>query len=234
MIKSGKHLSGSLRVILIATAVLLLQLNIPVFTAFQSSWSADICLNKVQQPTNTWENFQTLVKSASENVNRLVTGLNTDKLVAMAKSHSSAKSFKIVKVESKRTTANHLNWPVIGRISSGYGMRRHPVTYRRSFHNGIDIKAKRGTSITAPADGVVVSAGRAGLLGRMVKIRTAKGLNLYFGHMYRIKCKKGQKIKCGQLIGTVGSSGRATGPHLHFSVKSGRNYINPTTYLPSK
>jgi murein DD-endopeptidase MepM/ murein hydrolase activator NlpD len=113
-------------------------------------------------------------------------------------------------------------------------MRRHPVTTRRSFHNGIDIKAKRGTVIRAPEDGLVVSAGRAGLLGRMVKIKTAKGAYLYFGHMHRIKCKRGQKVSRGQVIGTVGSSGRATGPHLHFSVKLSGKYVNPMKYLPRR
>jgi murein DD-endopeptidase MepM/ murein hydrolase activator NlpD len=113
-------------------------------------------------------------------------------------------------------------------------MRRHPVTKKRSFHNGIDIKAKKGTNIVCPTDGVVVSAGYAGLLGRLVKIRTADGKVLYFGHMHKIKCSKGQRVKRGSVIGTVGRSGRATGPHLHFSVRSSGQYMDPMKYLAAR
>jgi murein DD-endopeptidase MepM/ murein hydrolase activator NlpD len=142
-----------------------------------------------------------------------------------------AKTFKIVKVKSKRTASKYMDWPVNGQISSAFGMRRHPVTTLRSFHNGIDIKARRGTNIVAPAAGIVITAGRAGLLGRMVKIKTYSGKYLYFGHLQKISCKKGDKIKSGQVIGTVGASGRATGPHLHFSIKCSGKYLNPIKYL---
>jgi murein DD-endopeptidase MepM/ murein hydrolase activator NlpD len=65
----------------------------------------------------------------------------------------------------------------------------------------------------------------------MVKLRTSTGQHLYFGHMQKILCKKGDRVKKGQVLGTVGSSGRATGPHLHFSVKSSGKFINPTRLL---
>ncbi len=148
----------------------------------------------------------------------------------LKKSQKDGRSFRIVSINSKHSATKH-NWPVKGAISSGFGMRRHPVTRRNSFHNGIDIKARQGTSINSPAEGVVVSAGRAGLMGRMVKLRTRAGKILYFGHLHKIKCKKGDQIKRGQLLGTVGSSGRATGPHLHFSVVSAGRFINPLKYL---
>lgn len=226
MHSSNHQFSISQRLLLIVAGLLLLQLNVPVSRDFCSSLSADCSFRPAPKTLNFWQGIRTIFASHHEKLEKLGT-----EILAHA-DHSKAKSFKIVKVESKKTTAaKPFVWPVKGRISSGFGMRRHPVTFVRSFHNGIDIKARRGTSIVAPIDGVVVSAGRAGLLGRMVKIKTSKGLYLYFGHLQKISCKKGQKISRGQLIGTVGASGRATGPHLHFSVKVNRKYANPMNYL---
>ncbi|GAB4276080.1 MAG: hypothetical protein Kow0029_17740 [Candidatus Rifleibacteriota bacterium] len=232
-LKNQSHFSNSLRLAMLVLAIVLLQLNVPVYTAFNNSWSADFCYKKPSEPTaNTWQSFKFLACLAKSHIE---SGLGKTmylggKFADFAKKHE-FKSYRIIKVTSKKTFESKLLWPLKGRISSGFGMRRHPVTSRRSFHNGIDIKAKRGTKIVSPADGVVVSAGRAGLLGRMVKIQTAGGLTLYFGHMQKICCKKGQRISRGQIIGTVGSSGRATGPHLHFSVKANGSYANPLDYL---
>jgi murein DD-endopeptidase MepM/ murein hydrolase activator NlpD len=207
---SNNHFSTPIRLILIISALLMLQFNVPVARSYCSSFSADCTFRPASPKLDFWQSF-------AEAQKQVETG----------------KSFKIVKVESKKTvvSAQKFSWPVKGRISSGFGMRRHPVTYVRSFHNGIDIKAQRGTKIVAPVDGMVVSAGRAGLLGRMVKIKTRDGQFLYFGHLQKISCKKGQQVTRGQAIGTVGSSGRATGPHLHFSVKVNRKYANPLNYL---
>ncbi|MBP5468179.1 MAG: M23 family metallopeptidase, partial [Candidatus Riflebacteria bacterium] len=79
--------------------------------------------------------------------------------------------------------------------------------------------------------GVVVDTGWAGALGRMGKIKTQSGYTLCFGHLSKIKCIVGQKISKGQIIGNVGSSGRATGPHLHFTVYYKGDYMNPVKYL---
>ncbi len=156
------------------------------------------------------------------------------------------RSFRIVAVHSSRPgerlrpapalarlPATTLLWPVQGRISSGYGMRHHPITRRRSFHPAIDILARPGTPVIAPTDGVVTCVGRAGGMGRMVKIRTTSGLTLYFGHLSAYRCAVGQRIRRGQLLGLVGSTGRSTGPHLHFSVMRAGRSVNPLTLLPA-
>lgn len=225
--------SNPVRVFLVVVSLLLLQINVPTAMPFYSAFSADFTFNA---RTRVWQSLQCALASARLHFHEIKQGvaLIHDEKVLPA-TQAPAKTYKIVKVESKKTTApTSFQWPVKGHISSGFGMRRHPVTYVRSFHNGIDIRAKKGTEILSPADGIVLSAGRAGLLGNMVKIKTDKGLSLYFGHMHKIKCKKGQKISRGQLIGTVGSSGRATGPHLHFSVKADGKYANPVKYLPTR
>ncbi|MDD3000600.1 MAG: M23 family metallopeptidase [Candidatus Riflebacteria bacterium] len=146
------------------------------------------------------------------------------------------KKWKIVKIETKKITDNRPCWPVKGKVTSPFGMRLHPVSKVNRFHRGIDIRAGYGTPILSPADGEVIAAGREGAFGRLVRIKTAMGnKTLLFGHLHRIKCKVGQKITKGQLIGTVGSSGRSTGPHLHFGVlDSKKEYINPILYLNSR
>ena len=226
---SNHHLSDQLRILLIVAALVLLQLNVPVATPFDGCFSADFTLHRPEPPVRSWQNLRILMAGAKSQLSEL----KRDFIASANLDIEKHRSFKIVKVESKKSAATSaMTWPVTGKISSGFGMRRHPVTYVRSFHNGIDIKARRGTRIIAPADGQVLSAGRAGLLGRMVKIKTSNGSFLYFGHLQKISCRKGQKIKRGQVIGTVGSSGRATGPHLHFSVKVNSKYSNPLNYLP--
>ncbi|MBF0548133.1 MAG: M23 family metallopeptidase [Candidatus Riflebacteria bacterium] len=148
------------------------------------------------------------------------------------------KSYRIVSTQSSYDTSScneKLIWPVYGFITSGYGFRRHPITKRRSFHDGIDIRASWGTPIQSPCDGVVVSAARCGAIGRLIKIYDRKrGVMLYFGHLSAFKCFCGQFIRKGQLIGLVGSSGRATGPHLHFSIKLSGRKVNPLLFLSSR
>ncbi len=228
---SNNHFSTPIRLILIISALLMLQFNVPVARSYCSSFSADCTFRPASPKLDFWQDLQQVYAVTGKKLNRLAADWQS--FADAQKQVETGKSFKIVKVESKKTvvSAQKFSWPVKGRISSGFGMRRHPVTYVRSFHNGIDIKAQRGTKIVAPVDGMVVSAGRAGLLGRMVKIKTRDGQFLYFGHLQKISCKKGQQVTRGQAIGTVGSSGRATGPHLHFSVKVNRKYANPLNYL---
>lgn len=224
VISTPQPLNTGIRIALIVLSLFLLQVNVPVAQSCSSVWiSVDLPQPKPDL-INVWLPAKSLLAAA-------VSDLNLMQAAFKPRQSLTARSFKIVKIESKRIDHSDAVWPVKGSISSPFGMRRHPVTKRNSFHSGIDIRARQGTGIVCPADGVVVSAGHAGLLGRLVKIKTTSGKILYFGHMHRIKCIKGQKIKRGSLIGTVGSSGRATGPHLHFSVVASGKYLNPIRYL---
>ncbi|KAF1083254.1 MAG: metalloendopeptidase [Candidatus Rifleibacterium amylolyticum] len=220
----SKKISNSCRALLIFLSLILLQMSAPQSESSAFNLSAAF-YQPVETKINFWKPLKQVFAAASE---------SADEMRAMIPEKLPAKTFRIVSVSSKKVTPASRLWPVRGSISSAFGMRRHPVTKKRSFHNGIDIRAKIGTSIVCPADGIVVSAGHAGLLGRLVKVRTGEGKTLYFGHMHKIKCVKGQRVKRGTIVGTVGRSGRATGPHLHFSVLSGGRYLDPTKYLSTK
>lgn len=123
--------------------------------------------------------------------------------------------------------------PLAGRITSRYGYRVHPVTKRReSFHCGIDMAAKEGTPVRASADGIVVKAEyiRNGY-GKLIVIEHEKELATYYGHLSEIGVEKGRKVRRGEIIGTVGRTGNATGAHLHFEVRRGGAACDPESYL---
>lgn len=120
--------------------------------------------------------------------------------------------------------------PVDGaRMSSGYGMRRHPILGYNKMHKGMDFAASRGTPIYAAGDGVLEKAGRNGSFGNYIRIRHNNSLKTAYAHMKKLAkgMKKGKRVKQGQVIGYVGTTGRSTGPHLHYEVhKNGKN-VNP-------
>jgi murein DD-endopeptidase MepM/ murein hydrolase activator NlpD len=121
--------------------------------------------------------------------------------------------------------------PVLGLITDGYGRRKDPFTGRLAFHRGLDISARRGTPINAPADGVVVFAGRNGGLGRTVRISHDFGFTTVYGHLDTISVKAGDLVQRGQQIGLLGNSGRSTGPHLHYEVHEDGVAKNPLYYI---
>ncbi|MCY4383146.1 MAG: M23 family metallopeptidase [Nitrospinae bacterium] len=122
-------------------------------------------------------------------------------------------------------------WPVKGWLSSSFGYRRSPFTNRREFHAGIDIVAREGTSIFAPADGVVISDRRAVGYGKILKIQHMQGIVTSFAHNSVHLVKVGQRIRRGDIIAKVGSTGRSTGPHLHYEVRINGVAINPRLYI---
>lgn len=123
-------------------------------------------------------------------------------------------------------------WPVDGGwVSSRFGKRSDPVNGKRAFHHGIDIAAKRYTPINTVAAGIVSFAGTRSGYGRVVEITHGNGYTSVYAHNQRNKVKVGERVKKGQTIALVGSSGRATGPHLHFEVRQHGKSINPGTFL---
>ena len=119
--------------------------------------------------------------------------------------------------------------PVIGRISSGFGFRRHPVLGFSRFHKGMDFAVAYGSPIVAATDGVVTFAGRHGGHGNYVMLRHGGGLATAYAHMSRIAAQPGTHVSQGQVIGYVGSTGLSTGPHLHYEVYRNGMAINPST-----
>ena len=122
-------------------------------------------------------------------------------------------------------------WPASGFVTSGYGYRTSPFTGRRQFHAGIDIAADYGTTILSPASGRVVYAGRKGAFGRVVEIDHGFGIRTMYGHTDEVLVRPGQRVQRGTKIATVGSSGRSTGPHVHYQVKVAGRTANPSDYI---
>ncbi|MEZ5811399.1 MAG: M23 family metallopeptidase [Rhizobiaceae bacterium] len=117
------------------------------------------------------------------------------------------------------------------KVTSKFGMRRDPLLGRRAMHSGMDIRAPLGFPVKATGAGTVVSAGWNGGYGRMVEIDHGNGISTRYAHMSRIRVKEGQKVVAGDIVGNVGSSGRSTGPHLHYEVRRGDRPINPRRFI---
>jgi len=122
-------------------------------------------------------------------------------------------------------------WPARGFVSSTFGPRLDPFTGLTRIHEGIDIVARRGTPVTAPADGIVTYAGVDPTLGEMVVIDHGYGLLTRYGHNDTVLVREGQRVKRGDPIATVGSSGKSTGPHLHYEIRLNDIAVNPLNYV---
>jgi murein DD-endopeptidase MepM/ murein hydrolase activator NlpD len=123
--------------------------------------------------------------------------------------------------------------PVIGEVefTSGFGVRLDPFLGRPAMHTGLDFRAATGDPVRATANGKVVSSGWAGGYGRMVEIDHGNGLSTRYGHLSEINVKVGDPVKIGQVIGAVGSTGRSTGPHLHYETRIDGEAVDPQKFL---
>lgn len=123
-------------------------------------------------------------------------------------------------------------WPAEGGfVSSGFGHRADPFTGAIAFHEGVDIASRMGSPIKAMADGVVSFAGEKSQYGRTVEITHGRGLTTRYAHVLSLLVKVGDKVNRGDAIALVGSTGRSTGPHVHFEVLKEGRQVNPTRYL---
>jgi murein DD-endopeptidase MepM/ murein hydrolase activator NlpD len=133
--------------------------------------------------------------------------------------------------QSKRLVSTPSIWPTSGYVTSGYGRRISPFTGLPQFHAGLDIAADFGTTVIAPARGRVVFEGTKGPFGHLVELDHGYGLRTYFGHLSKALVKRGQTVQRGEPIGAVGSTGRSTGPHLHYGVEVNGRTVDPTNYI---
>jgi murein DD-endopeptidase MepM/ murein hydrolase activator NlpD len=124
-------------------------------------------------------------------------------------------------------------WPVAGETTDGFGGRSNPFGGSSlEFHSGQDIRAERGTPVVAAATGTVLSAGWQNGYGQMIEVSHGGGLTTRYAHLSKIEVAAGQAIARGDVLGRVGSTGRSTGPHLHYEVRIDGESVNPRAYLP--
>ena len=122
--------------------------------------------------------------------------------------------------------------PVVDtRLSSDYGMRDHPVLRRRAAHKGVDLASPTGTPIFATADGIVSRADRFSSYGLYVSIEHGDDIQTRFAHMSRLAVSEGERVRKGDIIGYVGSTGRSTGPHLHYEIRIAGVAVDPRPYM---
>jgi len=122
-------------------------------------------------------------------------------------------------------------WPVKGWVTSPFGVRTSPFTGTHQMHKGMDIANRVGTPVVSTADGIVVKATWDSGFGKTVSIRHGYGMVTVYGHLSEINVRVGQKVKRGQKIAAVGSTGHSTGPHLHYAVSMNGVEVNPAKYI---
>lgn len=145
----------------------------------------------------------------------------------------SAKEFRRIADSIQMTISELSDYPVIFpikkplRISSGFGMRYHPIYKRRKFHAGIDIPKTRGTPVYATGNGIVVRKGYNSGYGNFIEIEHAGGFRSFYAHLSKTMVKIGDSVSITRQIAYVGNTGTTTGSHLHYEVRKGKRYLNP-------
>lgn len=124
-----------------------------------------------------------------------------------------------------------LRWPVRGQVNSEFGRRPSPWTGKHEHHGGMDIGSWPGTPVEAPAPATVIAAGRGVEYGKYVTLDHGNGVTSRYGHLQKIDVKVGERVAKRQVIGRVGSTGRSTGPHLHYEVRVEGKPVNPRKFL---
>jgi len=122
-------------------------------------------------------------------------------------------------------------WPVVGVLRSSFGGRSDPFSGEGAFHTGIDLQTPAGTPVHVTGDGVVISAGWSGRYGKLVVVDHGNRLDTYYAHLSQLMVIPGQEVRRGEVIALSGSSGHATGPHLHYEVRLSGTPINPYRYM---
>ena len=133
--------------------------------------------------------------------------------------------------KSSRWAATPSIWPVKGWVTSGFGPRVSPFTEKPAWHDGLDIGAAANAPVQAPAQGRVTAVGFDPKLGNLVKVDHGFGIETVYGHLAKALVKEGQRVKRGEVVGLVGSTGLATGPHLHYMVKVHGQALDPVKYI---
>jgi murein DD-endopeptidase MepM/ murein hydrolase activator NlpD len=169
---------------------------------------------------------------------RISNSKSTFSLMNKIKPHNSlpgkmqSRDYKYIDIMQKRISRIPIGSPVVGKITSQYGRRVSPFKAgRRDIHTGIDIAVDEGTPIHASADGEIVFAERKGAYGKAILLRHPSGYETLYAHLSDILVEEGQTVCRGQQIGFVGTTGRSTGPHLHYEVRENGSPIDPAPFI---
>lgn len=149
---------------------------------------------------------------------------------SLTSSHQAPSLGLIPSADSGRETVPSM-WPVRGRIMAGFGQRLDPFSGEGAFHSGVDISAPMGTRVQSGGDGIVLEAGWDTGYGNAIVVDHGYGMSTKYGHLSKIFVVVGQEVKRGEVIGAVGMTGKATGPHLHYEVIVNETPVNPMKYL---
>jgi murein DD-endopeptidase MepM/ murein hydrolase activator NlpD len=122
-------------------------------------------------------------------------------------------------------------WPVMGWVTSGFGFRTNPFTGLTQMHEGLDISNRLGTSIVAPANGIISDVGNDWVHGKMLVISHGFGMTTSYSHLSKVTVRVGEKVKRGDKIAEIGLTGRTTGPHVHYEVKLNGIPVNPMRHI---
>jgi murein DD-endopeptidase MepM/ murein hydrolase activator NlpD len=169
--------------------------------------------------------------SAREAISAVSEGIDWLKKEATSQEQVLQELSEAAEQKSSRWAATPSIWPVKGWITSGFGPRISPFTEKPTWHDGLDIGAAANAPVQAPAQGRVTSVGFDPKLGHMVKLDHGFGIETLYGHLAKPLVKEGQRVKRGDVVGLVGSSGLATGPHLHYMVKVNGQALDPNKYI---
>ena len=178
-----------------------------------SSGSGDVQGNGQEVVVSVKENLEWLTKEAA----------NQEKILSELS--------QVAAQRSSRWAATPSIWPVKGWVTSGFGPRISPFTEKPAWHDGLDIGAAPNAPVQAPAEGRVTSVGFDPKLGNLVRLDHGFGIETIYGHLAKSLVKEGQRVKRGDVVGLVGSTGLATGPHLHYMVKANGQALDPNKYI---
>ena len=204
-------------------------------TSVQGNGSATSGLEPRQQVSEARDANQSEVDFATESIEEVTQQVreSLEALVREAKQQEEALE-SLTQVAEQRSTqwaSTPSIWPVRGWVTSAFGPRVSPFTEKPAWHDGLDIGAQANSPVQAPALGRVVTVAFDSKMGNMVKLDHGYGIETVYGHLAKSLVKEGQRVKRGDVVALVGSTGLSTGPHLHYMVKKNGQALDPTKFI---
>lgn len=171
------------------------------------------------------------IPNVSQNLNNQ--GGSLENLTQKSKTIVNSLKFvnSVINRQRVRLASTPMVWPTRGYLTDLYGWRTHPITGKRDFHHGVDIATQLGNKVMATANGTVLVAEYRSYYGNLIVIDHGYEYATWYGHLASIAVKEGQRVKRGQVIGYVGSTGRSNAPHLHYEVRFMRKPVNPMKFM---